>query len=187
MTTLVLIAIGLLVCVFSAGLIAKALRIAPQPPEQLYWGDIPIAYVEVGGDRIRYIKTGSTRSVLGETVMRLRNPVVETRILDGGLRDRRALTPGFLAQEYLGVPAGTLPRLPQPHPPFASLGRGVQDYGKIGVPVLVHGDQDWSRAEERRATVKSIPGARMETVPDGGHFLPLDQPERLADAIKRFA
>jgi pimeloyl-ACP methyl ester carboxylesterase len=63
----------------------------------------------------------------------------------------------------------------------------VQDYGKIGVPVLVHGDQDWSRAEERRATVKSIPGARMETVPDGGHFLPLDQPERLADAIKRFA
>jgi pimeloyl-ACP methyl ester carboxylesterase len=60
----------------------------------------------------------------------------------------------------------------------------MQDYGKIGVLVLVHGDQDWSRAEERRATVKSIPGAR---VPDGRHFLPLDQPERLADAIKRFA
>jgi hypothetical protein len=54
MTTLVLIAIGLLVCLFSAGLIAEALPIAPKPPERLFWGeDIPIAYVEVEGDRLR--------------------------------------------------------------------------------------------------------------------------------------
>lgn len=41
MTTLVLIAIGLLVCVFSAGLIAKALRIAPQPPSSSIGGTFP--------------------------------------------------------------------------------------------------------------------------------------------------
>src|SRR5262245_21517946 len=35
-----------------------------------------------------------------------------------------------------------------------------QLYGAINLPVLViYGDQDWSRLEERRRTVKAIPGA----------------------------
>ena len=60
MTTLVLIVIVILVCVFCAGLIAEALRIAPKTPEQLYWApEIPIRYVDIDGNRIRYIKTGS--------------------------------------------------------------------------------------------------------------------------------
>ena len=55
-------------------------------------------------------------------------------------------------------------------------------------PVLVgYGEQDWSRAEERQRTVKSIPGATVEVVPDGGHFLSLDQPKRLAEIVERFA
>ena len=58
---------------------------------------------------------------------------------------------------------------------------------EISVPVLViYGDQDWSRADERQRTVQSIPGAKVETVPYGGHFLSLDQPERLAKLIKSF-
>jgi pimeloyl-ACP methyl ester carboxylesterase len=313
MTTLVLIAVGLLVCLFSAGLIAEALRIAPKPPERLYWGaDIPIAYVEVEGDRLRYIKAGSGPNlvllhtlrtqldifeklvpllaqsytvyaldypghgfsdipstdyrpelfvnavegfldkldltdvtlagisiggviplliaskrnprvkkviainpydygkgsglaranaaawliftlskipVLGEIVMRLRNPLVEQRVLEGGVGNRKALTPGYLAQAYA---AGLRPGH---YRAFLNLIRHAylwdearQHYGKIDVPVLVvYGAGDWSRAEERRRTVKAIPNARLETVPDGGHFLSLDQPERLAEAIKRFA
>ncbi|MFZ0397097.1 MAG: hypothetical protein WAM06_03515, partial [Methyloceanibacter sp.] len=60
MTMLVLIVIVILVCVFCAGLIAEALRIAPKTPEQLYWApEIPIRYVDIDGNRIRYIKTGS--------------------------------------------------------------------------------------------------------------------------------
>ena len=60
MTTLVLTVIVILVCVFCAGLIAEALRIAPKTPEQLYWApEIPIRYVDIDGNRIRYIKTGS--------------------------------------------------------------------------------------------------------------------------------
>jgi pimeloyl-ACP methyl ester carboxylesterase len=31
-----------------------------------------------------------------------------------------------------------------------------------------------------------IPGAKLETVANGGHFLSLDQPERLAELIKLF-
>ncbi|MGB2933521.1 MAG: alpha/beta hydrolase, partial [Methyloceanibacter sp.] len=61
-------------------------------------------------------------------------------------------------------------------------------YGEIGVPVLVvYGEEDWSRPEERQRTVAAIPGARMETVQRGGHFLSLDQPKRLAELITAFA
>ena len=61
-------------------------------------------------------------------------------------------------------------------------------YGKIKVPVLVvYGDQDWSREDERQRTVEAIPGARVETVREGGHFLSLDQPQRLAELIKGVA
>ena len=45
------------------------------------------------------------------------------------------------------------------------------------VPVLVvYGERDWSTAAERDATVRAIPGARMEQVAGGGHFLPVDRP-----------
>ena len=60
MTTLVISVIVILVCVFCAGLIAEALRIAPKTPEQLYWApEIPIRYFDFDGNRIRYIRTGS--------------------------------------------------------------------------------------------------------------------------------
>ncbi|MGB3020662.1 MAG: alpha/beta fold hydrolase, partial [Methyloceanibacter sp.] len=60
MTTVVLIAIGVLISVVCAGIIAEALRIAPKPPEKLYWApNIAIREVEIDGNRIRYIKTGS--------------------------------------------------------------------------------------------------------------------------------
>jgi len=51
---------------------------------------------------------------------------------------------------------------------------------------VIYGDQDWSRQEERRRTVQAIPGAKVETVADAGHFLSIDQPERLAELIKSF-
>jgi pimeloyl-ACP methyl ester carboxylesterase len=313
MTTLVLIAIGLLVCVVSAGLIAETLRIAPKAPERLYWApQIPIRYVEVNGNRIRYIKTGSGPTLVllhtlrtqldifeklvplletsftiyaldypghgfsdipkadyrpqlfvnavegfldkldltevtlagisiggvipliiaangdprvtkviainpydyghgsglaranavaglvftlgrvpfvGEIVMRLRNAMLEKRILEGGVANPEALTPGFSTLAYA---SGLRPGHYQA---FLNLIRHAhhwdearQRYGAIQVPVLVvYGDQDWSRAEERHRTVEAIPGARVETVPAGGHFLSLDQPQRLAEIIKRFA
>lgn len=313
MTTLVLIVIVILVCVFCAGLIAEALRIAPKTPEQLYWApEIPIRYVDIDGNRIRFIKTGSGPNlvllhtlrtqldifeklvplleksftvyaldypghgfsdipqtdyrpelfvntvegfldrldlsevtlagisiggvipliiaakknkrvkkviainpydygrgsglsranavagliftlarvpVLGEMVMRLRNVALENRILQGGVADPNALTPGFYALTYAsGLRPGH-------YHAFLNLIRHAHHwdearagYGKIDVPVLVvYGEQDWSRAEERQRTVESIPGARVEVVPDGGHFLSLDQPKRLAEIVERFA
>ena len=127
--------------------------------------------------------------VLGEMVMRLRNVALENRILQGGVADPNALTPGFYALTYAsGLRPGH-------YHAFLNLIRHAHHwdeararYGKIDVPVLVvYGEQDWSRAEERQRTVESIPGARVEVVADGGHFLSLDQPKRLAEIVERFA
>ncbi|MGB3038623.1 MAG: alpha/beta hydrolase, partial [Methyloceanibacter sp.] len=127
--------------------------------------------------------------VLGEMVMRLRNVALENRILQGGVADPKALTPGFYALTYAsGLRPGH-------YHAFLNLIRHAHHwdeararYGKIDVPVLVvYGEQDWSRAGERQRTVESIPGARVEVVADGGHFLSLDQPKRLAEIVERFA
>ena len=313
MTTLVLIMIAVAVCVVCAGLIAEALRIAPKPPEQLYWAPhIPIRYLDVGGDRIRYIQTGAGPNLVllhtlrtqldifeklvpllqksftvyaldypghgfsdipardykpelfvkavegfldkldltsvtlagisiggvipliiaakknprvervvainpydyagggglaraniaaaliytlakvplvGEAVMRLRNAVIEKQILQGGVADPEALSPAFVALSYA---AGLRPGHYQA---FLNLVRHAhlwdearQSYGDIEIPVLlVYGEKDWSRPEERQRTLSAIPGAKTVTVPNGGHFLALDQPKRLAELIEGFA
>jgi pimeloyl-ACP methyl ester carboxylesterase len=124
--------------------------------------------------------------VLGETVMRLRNQFIEQRILEGGVANPEAITPGFGAQ----VRASGL--RPGHYRAFLNLIRHAykwdeakQRYGEIKIPVLViYGDHDWSRPDERQSTVESIPGAKVETVSNGGHFLSLDQPERLAKLIE---
>jgi pimeloyl-ACP methyl ester carboxylesterase len=126
--------------------------------------------------------------VLGETVMRLRNPFIEQRILQGGVADHMAITPGFGAQ----VRASGL--RPGHYRAFINLLRHAhlwdkarERYGEITLPVLVvYGDRDWSHEDERQRTGKAIPEAKVETVANGGHFLSLDQPERLAKVIESF-
>jgi pimeloyl-ACP methyl ester carboxylesterase len=126
--------------------------------------------------------------VLGETVMRLRNRFIEQRILQGGVAEPDAISPGFGAQvRASGLREGH-------YRAFLNLIRHAhmwdearQHYGEVRVPVLViYGEQDWSRIDERRRTIEAIPGAKTETVAHGGHFLSLDQPQRLADLIKSF-
>jgi pimeloyl-ACP methyl ester carboxylesterase len=53
--------------------------------------------------------------------------------------------------------------------------------------LLIWGDQDWARPDEREQDRALIPGVRMTTVENGGHFLPLDRPRELVDLIVRFA
>jgi len=126
--------------------------------------------------------------VLGETVMRLRSSFIEWRTLVGGVADPSAITPGFAEQ----VRASGF--RPGHYREFLNLLRHAhlwdearRRYGEITVPVLVvYGDRDWSREEERQRTVSAIPGAKMETVANAGHFLSLDQPDRLANLIKSF-
>jgi pimeloyl-ACP methyl ester carboxylesterase len=127
--------------------------------------------------------------VLGEAFMRLRTAYVEGRILRGGVADPSAITAGF------GEQANASGRRPGHYQAFLNLLRHAylwdearRRYGDIKVPVLVvYGDRDWSHIDERQRTVAAIPNAKMETIPEAGHFLSLDQPKRLTDLIKAFA
>jgi pimeloyl-ACP methyl ester carboxylesterase len=127
--------------------------------------------------------------IVGETVMRFRNALLETRIMQGGVADPAALPQGFLRESYaVGCRRGH-------YRAFLNLIRNAyrwddspSEYGKIGRPVLlVYGDKDWSRQTERDSTFRKIPQARMELIKNGGHFLPLDRPHELLRLILEFA
>jgi pimeloyl-ACP methyl ester carboxylesterase len=153
----------------------------------------PYDYGERGIDRANAVAkilfTLAPIPLLGDTVMRLRNPMVEGKILDGGMANPSALPRTFRDEVYhVGERPGhyraflNLIR----HMPLWRKTHAV--YGQVHVPVLlVYGDHDWSREAERQATLREIPGARLVTVKGGGHFLPLDQPEAVLRQIKAFA
>jgi pimeloyl-ACP methyl ester carboxylesterase len=135
------------------------------------------------------IFTLSRIPVLGETVMRFRNTMVEKIIFQGGVAYPDSLPKEYLQQVWdSGVRKGH-------YRAFINLIRNAhlwetasRDYAKINVPVLlVYGDKDWSHEDERQRTFNSVPGAKMEIVNNGGHFLSLDQPDALVRLIKQFA
>ena len=117
--------------------------------------------------------------ILGSTFWRLRQYPVFKNIMEGGVVHKDSL-PHSLLREMNEVG-----NRPHHYLAFMSLVRnwpGWEDargeYPKIVVPVLlIYGERDWSRPEERRETERAIPGAKMVTVQDAGHFLSLDAPE----------
>jgi pimeloyl-ACP methyl ester carboxylesterase len=127
--------------------------------------------------------------VIGETFMRLRSFMIMRPILLGGVADANSISPDLMREMY------RVGNRPGHYRAFISLLRNAeswelarQDYGRIGVPVLlIWGDRDWSRPSERERTRSLIPNVVMETVEGGGHFLPLDRPRELAALLIRFA
>jgi pimeloyl-ACP methyl ester carboxylesterase len=153
----------------------------------------PYDYGERGIDRANAVAkilfTLAPIPVLGDTVMRLRNSMVEGKILEGGMANPGALPRTFRDEVFhVGERPGhygaflNLIR----HMPLWRKTHAV--YGRVHVPVLlVYGDHDWSRDTERQTTLREIPGARLVMVKDGGHFLPLDQPDAVVRQIRAFA
>jgi pimeloyl-ACP methyl ester carboxylesterase len=132
--------------------------------------------------------TSARIPVLGETVMRFRNPLIERKIMEGGVAEPDALPESFVRETYaVGCRRGH-------YQAFLNLIRNAHkwdearaEYGKISVPVLVvYGDQDWSRESERRATLERIPDAKLAVVKNGGHFLSLDRPQDVVRLISEF-
>jgi pimeloyl-ACP methyl ester carboxylesterase len=121
--------------------------------------------------------------------MRLRSFMIMRPILLGGVADANSISPDLMREMY------RVGNRPGHYRAFISLLRNAeswelarQDYGRIGVPVLlIWGDRDWSRPSERERTRSLIPNVVMETIEGGGHFLPLDRPRELAALLIRFA
>jgi pimeloyl-ACP methyl ester carboxylesterase len=126
--------------------------------------------------------------VVGGTVARLRQYRLVKHILDGGLHRERGL-PAPLAREIYGV--GNRPghgrALASLVHHWPSWEEERARYGDIRIPVLLlYGDHDWSRPEERAETARRIPGAESHTVASAGHFLSFDAPEDVIPALLEF-
>jgi pimeloyl-ACP methyl ester carboxylesterase len=126
---------------------------------------------------------------VGETVSRLRNYLIMRAVLQGGVADPQSIPPALLKEMY------NVGSRPGHYRAFLSLLRNAESwqeaaktYGRIEIPVLlIWGEQDWAKPAERDHDRTLIPNAQMTTVPRGGHFLPLDRPQEVGEAIIRFA
>lgn len=126
--------------------------------------------------------------VLGGTVMRLRQYPIVKAIFDGGLHRVRSM-PRALAREMYAV--GNRPghysafmSLVHHWPTWATV---RERYGDIDRPVLLlYGDHDWSRPDERAETARLIPGAEVRTVKGAGHFLSFDAPTEAVEQVLEF-
>ena len=127
--------------------------------------------------------------VLGDTVMRMRNRMVEDQIFKGGVYNTEDFPQSFLEELYAGGCR------PGHYKSFLSLIRNAglwdearTEYKNINVPVLlIYGDDDWSNPEEREANQHDIPGVKYEVIKNAGHFLSLDAPVELHQQIVEFA
>lgn len=125
--------------------------------------------------------------ILGDTVMRLRQFFIMRSVLEGGVAGPRRIPPQLLKVMYLiGNRKGH-------YRAFLNLLRNAEPwqtatmaYSNIRIPVLLlWGDHDWSRPDERDHDQQIVPGAKMATFEDGGHFLPLDRPDTLSFSFRR--
>ena len=136
----------------------------------------------------RLVGSAALVPVLGETVMRMRLPIIEKAILSGGVASKDALTPMFLnAIWQSGCRPGHYQGFLNLLRHAAQWDEAHEVYGNIRVPVLLlYGIEDWANDADRRRTAAGIPGATLEVVEGGGHFLTLDQPGEVIRHIDDF-
>ncbi|SDF44068.1 Pimeloyl-ACP methyl ester carboxylesterase [Limimonas halophila] len=58
---------------------------------------------------------------------------------------------------------------------------------RVPVHILWGADDRWQPVSYAHELERDIPGARLETIPDTGHFSPEDAPGAVADAVRAFA
>jgi pimeloyl-ACP methyl ester carboxylesterase len=123
--------------------------------------------------------------VLGPTVMRLRQFPVEKRIFEGGVTRRESIPPPLLRELYrVGGRRGHYRAFMSLVHHWPEWEQARREYGNIDRPVLLlYGDGDWSRPEEREANARGIPGVDFRIVKDAGHFLALEAPGELVQAV----
>ncbi len=145
--------------------------------------------IERGNIVARLIVTLARIPVLGETVMRFRNMMVEKIIMEGGVASPDALPKEYLQQVWdSGVRQGHYRGFINLIRNAAKWEQARHVYAQINIPVvLVYGDKDWSTENERKRTLEDIRGAKLETVKNGGHFLSLDQPGEVIGLIRQYA
>ena len=127
--------------------------------------------------------------IIGGMVMRLRNFMIMKAVLRGGVANPDSIPPALLREMYMvGNRRNHYRAFLSLLSHAASWEAATEVYRHITVPVrLIWGDRDWARPAERERERTLVSGAQVTTIPDGGHFLPLDRPQELQDLILSFA
>jgi pimeloyl-ACP methyl ester carboxylesterase len=150
----------------------------------------PYDYGEGGGIRrsstlANIIFTAMAWPVVGWIVSRSENRLILRKILEGGFVDPKAL-PGFLLDDFnrVGFRSGYRRAERMIFLNWESWTAARESYDSISLPVLlVYGEHDWSRENEREANHALIPGSRMIVLTDTGHFSSLEKPEEIIRII----
>jgi pimeloyl-ACP methyl ester carboxylesterase len=123
--------------------------------------------------------------ILGPTIMRLRQFPIEKRIFEGGVARKQSLPLPLAREMYrVGTRRGHRRAFASLVHHWAGWEKARVEYGSIDRPVLLlYGDADWSRPEEREANARAIPGAKYVVVEDAGHFLSLDAPGAVIEGV----
>jgi pimeloyl-ACP methyl ester carboxylesterase len=125
--------------------------------------------------------------LIGETIMRLRNFVIMRAVLQGGVANRESIPRALLKEMYdVGNRPGHYRAFIRLLRNSASWEEATVSYNNITLLVhLVWGSKDWAKPAEREHDRNLIPRVQMETVENGGHFLPLDRPDAVVDLHMR--
>lgn len=131
-------------------------------------------------------------SGLGELLVRWLRPVLFQLGIRRGMVNPTRFTPGLL-QAFAGPFAGSngeaallrVLRWGRPQVVFAGYPAIIRS---ITVPTLVlQGTRDpYIPLDQAARLCSDIPGARLRLIEHGGHFLPIDAPDAVADAINAF-
>jgi pimeloyl-ACP methyl ester carboxylesterase len=123
--------------------------------------------------------------VIGGTVMRMRLFPIEKRVFQGGVVRKESIPDELLREMYrVGERKGHYQAFRSLIHHWPGWERARAEYVKINRPVLLlYGDRDWSRPEEREATARGIPQARRKIVEATGHFLSLEAPQALIQSV----
>ena len=123
--------------------------------------------------------------VMGLVFSKLANPTILGGIMGGGFYDPKKLPRDFVLEQlrsgkrpgYATVETKYFRALPS-----YIAARGL--YPRITAPVtLVYGDHDWSKPEERAEVGQLVPGSRLITLRQAGHFSALEHPEHIARIV----
>lgn len=132
-----------------------------------------------------FISTSASIPVIGEAVMAMRNQFIIDNVLLGGVTDDGDFPEALLDHLYqINNRAGysnmflTLLRNGESWVDDKSL------YSDTYIPALVlWGSDDWASEDERKESTISMPGAEVRTIPNVGHFMTVDQPDAIIDAV----
>jgi pimeloyl-ACP methyl ester carboxylesterase len=123
--------------------------------------------------------------VVGIVFSKMSNSMILGGIMRGGFYDGRKLPEDFILEllrsaKRTGYATAEIKYF-RALPSFIAA-RSL--YPRVEVPVtLVYGDRDWSKPEERAEVAALVPGSRLITLAETGHFSALERPESIASIV----